>query len=166
MSLCSCGFIIWLRFRLFPWRNWSKAGFRTISTSSSGLRSSTMPITTVGSTTRWKPGRARMPSPHPTPESRSSTCQRSPTTQPAPPLQVCTTFCRLSIILSFFLLQVRKIKPCVCCRSVKVELHNSQVFDTNIQTIVGQKDPRSIDSCPRREGTGSTGHASHWAGTS
>lgn len=53
----------------------------------------------------------------------------------------------------------------ICCRSIKVKLYNPQVLDTDIQTLVGQKDPCSyINSCKRREGTGSTGHTSHWAG--
>lgn len=74
--------------RLFLWRNWLKADFRTISISSSGLRSSLTPIMTVKSMTQLKPDRVRTPSPLPTPVSRSSTCRRSPTMQPAPPLQV------------------------------------------------------------------------------
>lgn len=44
--------------------------------------------------TRWRPDRVRMPFPHLTLVSRSSTCQRSPTMQPAPLRQV-------SIICSF-----------------------------------------------------------------
>lgn len=75
-------------FRLFLWRNWLKADFRTIWTSSNGSRSSLMPITMVKSTTRSQPDRVRMPFPLPTPVSRFSTCQRSPTMQPAPQLQV------------------------------------------------------------------------------
>ncbi|MEQ2199851.1 hypothetical protein XENOCAPTIV_014294 [Xenoophorus captivus] len=45
---------------------------------------------TVKSTTRWKPGRVRMPFPLLIPVSKSSTCRRSLTMQPAPPLQVNT----------------------------------------------------------------------------
>lgn len=75
-------------FRLFLWRNWSKADFRTILISSSGLRSSLMPITMVKSMIQLQPDRVRMPFPHLTPVSRSLTCQRSPTMQPAPLLQV------------------------------------------------------------------------------
>ena len=44
--------------------------------------------------TRWRPDRVRMPFPHLTLVSRSSTCQRSPTMQPVPLRQV-------SIICSF-----------------------------------------------------------------
>ncbi len=81
-------------FRLFRWRSWSKADFRTILISSSGLRSSLMPITMVKSTTQLQPDRVRMPFPHLTLVSRSSTCQRSPTMQPAPRLQVNLICCR------------------------------------------------------------------------
>lgn len=79
-------------FRLFLWKNWSKADFKTILISSSGLRSSTMPITMVKNMTQLQPDRVRTQSPHRTPVSRSSTCQRSPTMQPAPPLQVSFKF--------------------------------------------------------------------------
>lgn len=52
----------------------------------------------------------------------------------------------------------------ICRRSFKVKRYNPQVFNTNIQTFVSQKDPCTINSCQRRERTGSTGHTTYWAG--
>lgn len=177
-------------FRLFPWRNWSKADFRTILISSSGLRSSLMRITTVKSMTQLQPDRVRMPFPHLTPVSRSSTCQKSPSTQPAPLLQVSLMCCWKECCEHFFCYPSRcemfadiracfyiyvpdpwclwklqellwllclsscnfqsqnaeklfksyyafshpllSCKPFVCCRSIKVELYDPQVLNTNI----------------------------------
>lgn len=55
-------------------------------------------------------------------------------------------------------------KPFNCRRSFKVECYNPQVLNTNIQTLVSQKDPCTINSCQRRERTGSTGHTTNRAG--
>lgn len=53
----------------------------------------------------------------------------------------------------------------MCYRSFKVELLYSQGFNANIQTLFSQKDTcNCIDSCQRRERTGSAGHSSYWAG--
>lgn len=50
----------------------------------------------------------------------------------------------------------------ICCRSIKVKRYYPQVLNTDIQALVGQKDPCShINSCKRRERTGSTGYTSH-----
>lgn len=63
----------------------------------------------------------------------------------------------MTVIANLFLSN----KPAICRRSIKVKLYYPQVLNTNIQTLVSQKDPCNTNSCQRRERTGSTGHTSY-----
>lgn len=144
-------------------------------------------------TTPLRPERVRTPSPLLTLVSRSSTCPRSPTMQPAPPLQVnvhsstplsiselcrklagsflstCQTLISTASVIIISCSFPRKSKSAdqstfPCRRRFKVKLNDSQVIDANIATFVSQKDPSTNHSCQGRERTGSTGHTAYRGG--